>query len=62
MALAAASLAPNPLIANHMEPRDRNCIYPTGSRDGETQDPVGQCARRIRDFMLIEAGRGANGE
>ena len=33
--MAAASLAANPFTSNQMERRDRNCIYPTTSRDGK---------------------------
>jgi hypothetical protein len=50
---AAASLATNALIPNHMQPRDRNCICPLSSRDGKTRDRVGQCARGIGRLVII---------
>ena len=38
--IAAENLALNPLIPNHMEHRDRNCICPTSRRDGEQTGPI----------------------
>jgi len=43
---AAADSAVNRLIPNHMERRDRNCIFSARPRGGANTGPVGQCARR----------------
>jgi hypothetical protein len=38
--IAAENRALNPLIPNHMEHRDRNCICPTSWPDGEQTGPI----------------------
>jgi hypothetical protein len=56
--IAAENLALNPLIPNHMEPRDRNCICPTSWRDGEQTGPIRAMCEEDPGLRLKEKSPG----